>query len=278
MSIIWQSYATSWSLQWKLCGCKSTTKKKKGAVDSSICISIAALPSSNVIVNCVITYVHVRIYVGSGRRVGNFLNTAWSVQCYPRPGQVRGACVGCFTGWRTTRCDRRLLNTDLTWAGTEFNRENVPFWCVSCLTCLCAELSRSAAASEWWQLELGLKTVIERLSLWFLPSSDIHFHVWCVTFSVFFNDVKRNITVWHWPTPLYWLSDQAVSHIHTLTAAFRSYLAKRQPAAVWINLALLTSVWSFFCASVYGVCKNAHIDCKWQSFVSHVNCHFYSKA
>lgn len=52
---------------------------KKGAAESSTSTSIAALPRSDVNVTYVSTYVYVRIYVGSGRRVGNFLNTAQSL-------------------------------------------------------------------------------------------------------------------------------------------------------------------------------------------------------
>lgn len=69
---------------------------------SSTSKSIAALPSSDVNMNYVSSHVHVRIYVGSGRRVGNFLNTAQSLHCHPRPGLGRGACVGSNTSWKTT--------------------------------------------------------------------------------------------------------------------------------------------------------------------------------
>lgn len=61
---------------------------------SSTSRSIAALPSSDVNVKYVSSHVHVRIYVGSGRRVGNFLNTAQSLHYHLRPGLGWGACVG----------------------------------------------------------------------------------------------------------------------------------------------------------------------------------------
>ena len=74
------------------------TQRERGVAHSTTSISTAALPSSDVDATYVSAYVCVWIYVGSGRRVGNFLNTVGQLSIIR--GRSRGeACVCLRVCW-----------------------------------------------------------------------------------------------------------------------------------------------------------------------------------